>query len=131
MVLSIKTNKAELFSNCLKTYLVVILSAILIIQINITGASKPFKSKKGMVVSASKISSKVGVEILKAGGNAVDAAVAVGFALAVTYPYAGNIGGGGFMVIHLQEMGLTPLLISGKELHLQRTGICISIKMET
>ena len=98
-----KTNKAELFSNCLKTYLVVILSAILIIQINITGASKPFKSKKGMVVSASKISSKVGVEILKAGGNAVDAAVAVGFALAVTYPYAGNIGGGGFMVIHLQD----------------------------
>ncbi|MCH6573939.1 MAG: gamma-glutamyltransferase, partial [Bacteroidetes bacterium] len=98
-----KTNKAELFSTCLRTYLVVILSTILIIQINITGASKPFKSKKGMVVSASKISSKVGVEILKAGGNAVDAAVAVSFALAVTYPYAGNIGGGGFMVIHLQD----------------------------
>ncbi|TDJ52984.1 MAG: gamma-glutamyltransferase, partial [Ignavibacteria bacterium] len=66
-------------------------------------ASQPFKSKNGMVVSASKIASKVGVEILKAGGNAIDAAVAVGFALAVTYPYAGNIGGGGFMVIHLQD----------------------------
>lgn len=98
-----KTNKAELFSTCLKTYLVVILSIFFIIQINITGASKPSKSKNGMVVSANKIASKVGVEILKSGGNAIDAAVAVGFALAVTYPYAGNIGGGGFMVIHLQD----------------------------
>jgi gamma-glutamyltranspeptidase/glutathione hydrolase len=98
-----KTNKAELFSNCLRTYLAVILSIFIINQINISGASQPFKSKNGMVVSASKIASKVGVEILKAGGNAIDAAVAVGFALAVTYPYAGNVGGGGFTVIHLQD----------------------------
>jgi len=98
-----KTNKTELFSNCLRTYLVVILSVFIINQINIIGASKPFQSKNGMVVSASKIASDVGVEILKAGGNAVDAAVAVGFALAVTYPYAGNIGGGGFMVMHFQD----------------------------
>ena len=98
-----KTNKIELFSNCLRTYLVVILSIFIINQFNIIGASQPFKSKNGMVVSASKIASKVGVEILKTGGNAIDAAVAVGFALAVTYPYAGNIGGGGFMVIHLQD----------------------------
>jgi len=81
----------------------VILSIFIINQFNIIGASQPFKSKNGMVVSASKIASKVGVEILKTGGNAIDAAVAVGFALAVTYPYAGNIGGGGFMVIHLQD----------------------------
>ncbi|MEO8232758.1 MAG: gamma-glutamyltransferase, partial [Ignavibacteriota bacterium] len=63
----------------------------------------PVRGKNGMVVSASELASKVGVEILKKGGNAVDASVAVGFVLAVTHPSAGNIGGGGFMVIHLNN----------------------------
>lgn len=66
-------------------------------------APDPIRSKNGMVVTASNLASKVGLQILKKGGNAVDAAVAVGFALAVTYPSAGNIGGGGFMVIHLKD----------------------------
>jgi gamma-glutamyltranspeptidase/glutathione hydrolase len=61
----------------------------------------PVVAKNGMVASQEKLATHVGVDILKAGGNAVDAAVAVGFALAVTHPQAGNIGGGGFMLVHL------------------------------
>ncbi len=82
-----------------------------------------------MVVSASTIASKVGVEILKEGGNAIDASVAVGFALAVTYPYAGNIGGGGFMVIHFNDGKSTTIdyretapLLSNKNMFLDSTG---------
>jgi len=60
-------------------------------------------AEHGMVVAQEKISAQFGADILRQGGNAVDAAVATGFALAVTYPRAGNIGGGGFMVIHSAE----------------------------
>src|SRR5205823_2219153 len=63
----------------------------------------PVAGSKGMVVSAQHLASDVGADILRRGGNAVDAAVAVGYALAVVYPQAGNIGGGGFMTLRLAD----------------------------
>jgi gamma-glutamyltranspeptidase/glutathione hydrolase len=65
--------------------------------------SKVQQYKNGMASSSDELASQVGIEIMKRGGNAIDAAVAVGFTLAVVYPQAGNIGGGGFMVIHLKD----------------------------
>ena len=67
----------------------------------------PVIAEKGVTVSQEAIASQVGADILAAGGNAVDAAVATGFALAVTLPRAGNIGGGGFMLVHLAEENKT------------------------
>ena len=68
-----------------------------------TGRARVAEGAHGMVTSGSAVASVVGRDILKAGGNAVDAAVAVGFALAVTHAEAGNIGGGGYMMIRMQD----------------------------
>lgn len=63
----------------------------------------PVRAKHGMVASTSQIASQVGVDVMKRGGNAIDAGIAVALALAVTYPAAGNLGGGGFMMIRLRD----------------------------
>ncbi len=81
-----------------------LLITLTLLLISTTGLAKflpPVQSQNGMVVTADATATKVGTSILKQGGNAVDAAVAVGYALAVTHPCCGNIGGGGFMTLHL------------------------------
>ena len=69
----------------------------------LAASQAPVGAENGMVVSAQHLATRVGVDVLKDGGNAVDAAVAVGYALAVVYPAAGNLGGGGFMTIQLAD----------------------------
>ena len=64
---------------------------------------QPVRARRGMVVAMESIATDVGVNVLQQGGNAVDAAVAVGFALAVTHPFAGNIGGGGYMLVRMAD----------------------------
>jgi len=78
--------------------------AALLVSSNLYAASNPaVEARNGMVVTSQHLASQVGVDILKMGGNAVDAAVAVGYAQAVVNPCCGNIGGGGFMTVHLAD----------------------------
>jgi gamma-glutamyltranspeptidase/glutathione hydrolase len=79
-------------------------AALVVCFANVHAASQPpVAAENGMVVTAQHLATRVGVDVLKDGGNAVDAAVAVGYALAVVYPAAGNLGGGGFMTIQLAD----------------------------
>ncbi|PYR13920.1 MAG: gamma-glutamyltransferase [Acidobacteria bacterium] len=76
---------------------------LLVLIVPASAARQPVRARHGMVVAMESIAADVGVSVLQKGGNAVDAAVAVGFALAVTHPFAGNLGGGGYMLIRLAD----------------------------
>src|SRR5512142_321909 len=76
---------------------------LLVLAVPTHAARTPVHARHGMLVALEGLAADVGVSVLQKGGNAVDAAVAVGFALAVTHPFAGNIGGGGYMLIRLAD----------------------------
>ena len=84
-----------------------------LLSIAIGASSVPTRAQKGMVASQNTIASRIGADVISAGGNAVDAAVATAFALAVTHPTAGNIGGGGFIVY--RPAGGTPVTYDFRE----------------
>ena len=104
-----------------------------LMSVALAASPAPAEGENGMVVTAQHLASQIGVDILKNGGNAVDAAVAVGYALAVVYPTAGNLGGGGFMTIRLKDGKTTFLdfrerapLASTKTMYLDKDGNPIS-----
>lgn len=114
------------------TALSFLFSFILVLPKTFAAWREPVRGKHAMVASQQEIASKVGVETMKKGGNAVDAAIAVAFALAVVYPIAGNLGGGGFMLIRFNDGRTTAIdyremapALASRDVYLDRNGSLI------
>lgn len=117
----------------LKKYLRVLIALFVILGVFSCTQKTSVKHRKGMVVTAHFLASEVGLDILRQGGNAFDAAVAVQFALAVVYPRAGNIGGGGFAVLRTKKGELNTLdfrekapLVACEKMYLDSSGCVLS-----
>jgi gamma-glutamyltranspeptidase len=105
-------------------------SAVATISLVSLSARQPVRGRHGMVVAMESIAADVGVEVLKNGGNAIDAAVAVGFAMSATHPYAGNLGGGGYMLIRLAD-GRTTFIDFREKAPEKPRATCISMRRVT
>lgn len=130
--------KAETFPRIVIAYILILLSLIACARDKSSlppgTTTFPAFAKKGMVATQEAIATQVGVRILKQGGNAVDAAVAIGFTLAVTLPQAGNLGGGGFMIAHIAKTSETVAIdyremapaLATQDMHLDADGNPVS-----